>query len=62
MKLQSGFALLDVKHGRKALAKAIERGEKFQVTITGTIESQWGHDDGESIEFEVLVDKVEVAR
>lgn len=55
MKLQSDFALLDVKRGRKGLVKRTQKGERIPVTITGYIAGQWGHDDGESIEFEFKV-------
>ena len=60
MKLHSGFAILDVKHGRKALAKKMPTGsnrlpdkERIPVTITGYISHQHGNDDGISIEFGV---------
>ena len=63
MKLQSTFALLDVKRGRGALLKVVggETGlARIPVTITGFITQSWGNDDGESREFTVEVSKVEV--
>lgn len=56
----SSFALLDVKKCRKALARRLLDGP-IPVTIKGQIVSQWGDDDGKSIEFEVNVDSVEEA-
>ncbi|MEQ8823791.1 MAG: hypothetical protein RIC14_05405 [Filomicrobium sp.] len=67
MKLHSKFAILDVQHGRKALAKRMPRGsqhlamdDRIPVTITGFISHRHGADDGVSIEFGVDVEKVEV--
>lgn len=50
-KFKSGFLLLDVKAGRKALAKQMARGEKVRVLIEATIDAQASGDDGVSIEF-----------
>jgi hypothetical protein len=53
-KLRSDFALLDIKTGRKALAKLVEKGHRIPFTITGYIQegrSGIGNDDGVSIEF-----------
>lgn len=60
-KLQSGFALLDVKSGRASLAKTVVT-HQIPVTIKGYINSQWGNDDGTSIEFEVLVSSVSTGK
>ncbi len=64
MKLQSKFALLDVKRGRvglrKKLVKAGAEGALIPVVIYGRIVRCWGADDGVSQEFEVEVDSVEV--
>lgn len=67
MKLHSEYALLDVKHGRRQLDKAIDRGgkghdlpERIPVTIRGWITHRHGYDDGESQEFGVEVSSVEV--
>jgi hypothetical protein len=63
--LKSGFALLDVKGGRKALFKALgytgrsNDAAPIPVTITGFIVGAWGDDDGVSREFEIDVRKVE---
>jgi len=48
---KSDFALIDVKKGRSALAKKIAAGGKVRVRIDAVIDSQWGRDDGTSIEF-----------
>lgn len=63
-KIDSTFALLDIKRGRVKLAKRIIAGEKrIPVTVRGYIVSQWGDDDGTSIEFEMEVtDAVERLR
>lgn len=67
MKIQSDFALLDVKTGRGALnkhfAKRPRLGEcppamRIPVTITGYIDDVWGGDDGTSREFSVVVQSV----
>lgn len=55
---KSDFAILDVKAGRKALAKRIARGEKVRVLIDMVIEQQHGCDDGVSIEFSGTVQSV----
>lgn len=60
MKLQSNFALLDVKRGRVGLRKKLEKGALVPVIIYGRVTHIWGNDDGESQEFEVEVDSVEV--
>lgn len=65
MKLQSTFALLDVKRGRRQLDKMIERGgkghdlpERIPVVIRGWITHRHGYDDGESQEFGIDVAEV----
>jgi hypothetical protein len=67
MKLQSDFALLDIRRGRKQLDKLIDKageGHDFAtpipVTIHGVITGRHGYDDGESQEFTVSVKSVEV--
>lgn len=65
MKLQSDFALLDVKKGRKALAKMMPNGSKrtdavIPVVIKGYISHRHGNDDGVSIEFGIDVTSVEI--
>ncbi len=69
MKLYSDFALLDVKHGRKQLAKIMPLGssrlpdsDQIPVTITGYITHQHGSDDGVSIEFGVDVQNIIVEK
>lgn len=67
MKINSEFAILDVKHGRKALEKRMPPGSNrlpadqlIPVTITGYISHQHGGDDGTSIEFGIDVTSVVV--
>jgi hypothetical protein len=67
MKLQSDFALLDVKHGRVGLLKKVGTGgdlpenpNTVPVIIHGHIDYAWGDDDGVSREFAVIVDRVDV--
>lgn len=55
---KSHFAILDVKAGRKALAKRVAKGQRIPVTIRGFIVSRWGDDDGTSIEFSLDVTSV----
>jgi len=57
VKLQSHIAILDVKHGRKKLDKLTKQNE-IPVTIKGVITGPWGHDDGVSQEFQVIVESV----
>ena len=61
MKIQSQFAILDVKHGRKTLSKHLNQSGPVKVVIAGIIQNAWGRDDGESKEFEVLVTSIDVA-
>ena len=71
MKLQSDFALLDVKRGRRQLDKMVERNgltgaakhdlpERIPVVIRGYITHRHGRDDGISQEWGVEVSSVEV--
>lgn len=58
-KIKSGFAILDVKHGRKTLSKLVAAHPgAIPVTIQGFIIERWSEDDGESIEFGVDVIRV----
>ncbi len=63
MKLQSDFAILDVKRGRVGLLKQLEKAggsASVPVTIVGRITFPHGSDDGVSQEFSVDVDRVTV--
>ena len=60
MKLQSTYALLDVKRGRVGLNKLMDKSERVRVTIEGEIDAVYGDDDGESQEFTVDVSRVTV--
>ena len=59
---KSDFAIIDVKSGRKALAKRIARGEKVRILIDMVIDCQHGRDDGISIEFNGEVQSVKQFR
>jgi hypothetical protein len=67
MNMESNFALLDVRRGRRQLERLFAKGrggypangERIPVTIKGYITHQHGDDDGESIEFGVQVLSVE---
>lgn len=63
-KINSDFAILDVKRGRAMLAKRVNSGEnRIPVTIRGYIVNVHGNDDGTSIEFEIEVtDAIERVR
>lgn len=62
-KINSDFALLDVKRGRVELARRVNRGERIPVTIRGYIDNVHSNDDGTSIEFSLTdVEAVERLR
>jgi len=50
-KLDSDFVIVDIKRGRKALARKIEAGKRFRVVVEVELDTQHGWDDGTSIEF-----------
>ena len=55
------FALIDVKKGRKALAKLVDgHKQRVPITLSGYITSPWSGDDGESREFEMDVRRTRV--
>lgn len=51
----SDFALIDVKKGRKALARYLAKHGPLRATITVEITDPFGSDDGTSIEFNANV-------
>lgn len=62
-KIESDFAILDVKKGRKKLYKhfdgaPLSGAKAIPVTIVGEIVGVHGNDDGVSREFTVIVSKV----
>ena len=68
--IKSRVAILDVEKGRKALLKHFKRrpslGEcppemRVPVIIHGYVDGPYGGDDGVSIEFTVIVEKVELS-
>lgn len=55
-KIDSTFAILDVKRGRVQLARRVNAGEKrIPVTVRGYITDVHSNDDGTSIEFTIDV-------
>lgn len=54
--IDAGFAYLDVKNGRKELSSRVENGEKISIEMTGYLNALSSGDDGESIEFETVVE------
>lgn len=58
--IYSDFAILDVKKGRKALAKMVKDGHRFKTKIEMIIDQQNSNDDGVSIEFSGEVIRVEI--
>lgn len=61
-RISSDFAVLDVKRGRKALAKAVLHApdRRIPVVIRGFLDSPHSRDDGTSVEFSVHVTHVEL--
>lgn len=60
MRLQSNFAILDVKRGRGRLRQELRKGH-IPVIIHGFIDCEHSKDDGTSQEFTIKVDRVEVS-
>lgn len=60
--LESDFAVLDIKKGRRSLLQACKRGESTKVTITGFIEEPWGDDDGVSQEFTLNIRDISIVQ
>lgn len=54
----SGFAVLDVRSGRAALAKRIAAGQRVRVRVDLVLDTQHSRDDGISIEFSGQVQSV----
>lgn len=57
----STYAIVDITKGRKALAKHIKKHGPVSVVIHATLDGEFGHDDGTSIEFNATVTKIELA-
>src|SRR3546814_4043200 len=61
--IESDYLLLDVKKGRHALARFLERGHgPVKIMIEAEIEYSYAHDDGTSIEFVCKVNRLETLR
>jgi len=62
-RITSTYLILDVMKGRKKLAKylAASGGAGLPVIIHATLTDEFGKDDGDSIEFNANVTRVEVA-
>ena len=52
---KSDFAILDVKHGRAALAKRVVKSGPIRVRVDMTIDYVQGSDDGVSQEFSCTI-------
>lgn len=53
-KTTAKFATIDIKRGRKAVAKIVaDKTKKIPITLHGYILGQWSGDDGTSIEFQI---------
>jgi hypothetical protein len=48
---KSDFAILDVKQGRAALERRVQKHGPIRVRVEMTINYTWGNDDGISTEF-----------
>jgi len=51
LKIQSNFAILDVKGGRDELTSKVIKGENVKLYLTVKVIGVWGEDDGVSREF-----------
>ena len=65
--IKSDFAIVDIQRGRKKLAEHFKdrpfagpcpAAFRVPVVLTGYLSDVWGHDDGESREFSMVVEKV----
>ena len=59
IKLQSDFALIDIRRGRKKLLNHVKKGGKCYVVVRGFIDSEHGNDDGTSREFNMEVEEID---
>ena len=59
IRVQSNFAILDVKRGHKTLTKELNKGNAVEVVVTGNLVGEYGSFDGMSVEFEIDVGSVE---
>jgi hypothetical protein len=58
-KISSGYAIVDIEKGRKALAKHLAKHGGLPVIIYAILTDPYGRDDGVSIEFNANVLKIE---
>lgn len=61
-RLSSTYAILDVMRGRKALVKHLAKHGPVRVIIEAEITDPYGIDDGESIEFNCDVLRIEATK
>lgn len=64
-KVTSSFLLLDIKQGRKKIAKLVRDGYRIPFKVEGYIDSHpsgIGNDDGVSIEFASIVDNIKLGK
>lgn len=59
-KFKSTYGMLDVMRGRHKLAAHLQRNGPVKVLIEATLTEPFGSDDGESIEFNMSVTKVNI--
>lgn len=55
----SAYAIIDVMKGRKKLAKHLAKHGPVRVVIVAELTEAYGHDDGDSIEFNANVISIE---
>ena len=59
-KITSTYAIIDVMRGRKALAARLKKHGPVRVRIEAVLTEPFGHDDGESIEFNADVERISI--
>lgn len=61
-RFKSTYGMLDIETGRKAVAKHLKTKGAIPVIIHAVLTDPFGSDDGTSIEFNMDVSRVEIAR
>lgn len=49
------FAIVSIRAGRADIRRRLERGEKIQISLEGTLSGVWSRDDGIDQEFSIDV-------